>query len=150
MRRAVESKDADKAKEARALFRRASRASPEHPLPFQLYYDSFGAMGETPPKDAIEGLLHATVLVPQDASLRVRAAIELLREGNVDQARTILAPSAFQAEGIGENNSLKLIREMETTRDTKALLAKATELKLDQVNEFIEPKDDDDEDEKQD
>ena len=147
MRRAVAAGDRNLAREARAWFRKANRADPDHALPFQLYYDSFGAMGETPPKDAVEGLLHATVLVPQDTSLRVRSSVELLREGNVVQARAILAPVAFRAEGFGENPPLKLIREMDNTRDAAVLLAKAEELKLVSVNEFIEqPEEEDEED----
>jgi hypothetical protein len=61
------------------------------------------------------------------------------------QARSILAPAAFRAEGFGENPPLKLIREMEQTRDAAALLAKAAELKLDKVNEFIEQPDEEEE-----
>lgn len=147
MRRAVAAGDRAIAREARDWFLKANRADPDHALPFQLYYDSFAAMGETPPQDAVEGLLHATALVPQDASLRVRSAIELLREGNVVQARAILAPAAFRAEGFGENPPLKLIREMESTQDTAALLAKAAELKLDRVNEFVEQPDEEEESE---
>lgn len=64
--------------------------------------------------------------------------LALLRERNVAQARTILAPAAFVAEGAGENNALKLIRTMNETQDPTALLAKAAELKLDRVNDFIE------------
>lgn len=143
MRRAIAANDAAMATEARSWFLKANRANPEHALPFQLYYDSFGAMGEQAPKDAVEGLLHATVLVPQDPSLRVRSAMELLREGNLEQARSILAPAAFRAEGVGENNPLKLIKEMEQTTDTAALLAKAGELKLDKVNEFLDQDEDD-------
>lgn len=143
MRRAIAAGDAALAGQARDWFLKANRADPDHALPFQLYYDSFGAMGETPPKDAVEGLLHATVLVPQDPSLRVRSAMELLREGNLSQARAILAPAAFRAEGVGENNPLKLIKEMERTEDTAAVLAKAAELKLDKVNEFVEQDDED-------
>jgi tetratricopeptide (TPR) repeat protein len=146
MRRALAAGDRDQAKEARRWFLKANRADPTHALPFQLYYDSFGAMGETPPADAVEGLYSAAVLVPQDTTLRVRAAIALLREGNVGQARSILAPAAFRAEGFGENPPLKLIREMENTQDAAALLAKAAELKLDRVNEFIEQPDEDEED----
>jgi tetratricopeptide (TPR) repeat protein len=137
MQRAIAAGSREMALEARDWFLKANRADPNHALPFQLYYDSFAPMGETPAKDAVEGLLHATVLVPQDQSLRIRSAIELLREGNVVQARAILAPAAFRAEGFGENPPLKLIREMESTRDPQALLAKAAELKLDKINEFI-------------
>ena len=71
----------------------------------------------------------------------------MLREGNVVQARAILAPAAFRAEGFGENPPVKLIREMENTQDAQALLAKARELKLDRVNEFVEqPDESEDED----
>ena len=147
MRRAIAAGSREMAQEARDWFLKANRAAPDHALPFQLYYDSFGAMGDAPPKDAIDGLLHATVLVPQDESLRIRSAVELLREGNVVQARAILAPAAFRAEGFGENPPLKLIREMENTQDAQALLAKARELKLDRVNEFVEqPDESEDED----
>jgi len=146
MQRAVGAGNRDLAREAREWFLRANRANPNHALPLQLFYDSFAAMGETPTDGAVNGLYAATILVPQDPLLRVRAAIELLREGNLAQARSILAPAAFRAESIGENPPLKLIREMEHTQDTAALLAKAAELKLDKVNEFIEQPDEDEED----
>jgi tetratricopeptide (TPR) repeat protein len=143
MRRAIAAGDRAIAREARDWFLKANRADPNHALPLQLFYDSFGAMGDTATDGAVNGLYAAMIMVPQDASLRVRAAIEKLREGNVAQARSILAPAAFQPEGVGENPPLKLIREMDKTRDTAALLAKAAELKLHQVNEFIEQPDED-------
>ena len=130
-------------KEARSWFRRANRTDPNHALPFQLYYDSFGAVGATPPADAVAGLYRAVVLVPQDDSLRIRGALALLREGQVDRARAVLAPAAFVAEGTGDNKALKLIREMDQTTDAEKLLAKAAELKLG-ANEFIAPPDEKD------
>jgi tetratricopeptide (TPR) repeat protein len=141
MRRAIAAGDHAVAKEARDWFLKANRTKPDYALPFQAYYDSFGVMGETPPQGAVDGLYSATVLVPQDPNLRIRAAIELLREGEVEKARSILAPAAFTAEEIGENDPLKLIKEMENTQDAEALLAKAVELKLDKINEFIEEDD---------
>lgn len=124
--------------EARSWFRRANRANPNHALPFVLNYDSFGAVGEVPPANAVTGLYRAAVLVPQDSFVRMRAAVALLREGQVGRARSVLAPAAFAAEGAGENNALKLIKEMATTTDPATLLARAVELKLD-VNEFTAP-----------
>ncbi len=147
MRRAIATADREQAAEARRWFLRANRADPNHALPLQLFYDSFSAIGETPPDGAVNGLYAAMTLVPQDASLRIRAAIELLREGNVIQARRVLAPAAFRPESLGENDPLKLIREMERTQDAAVLLAKAAELKLDKVNEFIEQPDEENEDE---
>jgi tetratricopeptide (TPR) repeat protein len=145
MRRAVAGGSRETAQEAREWFLKANRANPNHALPLQLFYDSFAAVGDTPTDGAVNGLYAATVLVPQDPSLRVRSAIELLRQGDLAQARAILAPAAFAAESIGENPPLKLIREMENTQDTAALLAKAAELKLDRFNEFIEQPDEDEE-----
>lgn len=139
MRRALAAgNDAELVRAARGWFLRANRADPNHALPFQLYYDSFGAVGATPSASALTGLYRAVVLVPQDETLRIRAAIALLREGHMDNARAVLAPAAFVAEGAGENAALKLIREMEQTSDTEKLLAKAAELKLAGVNEFAE------------
>lgn len=141
MRRAIAAGDRGLVREARDLFLKANRLRPDYALPFQAYYDSFAAMGETPTQGAVDGLYSATILVPQDAKLRIRAAVALLREGDVQRARSILAPAAFVAEEIGENKPLQLIKEMERTTDTAALLAKAAELKLDRVNEFIEQDD---------
>lgn len=146
MRRAIEKKDAALATQARGWLLKANRANPDHPLPFVAYYDSFAPMGQAPGQDAVDGLFRAAVLVPQDTDLRIRAAIALLREGAIDDARRILAPAAFAAEGSGENKALKLIKEMIAAKDKDALLAKAAELKLDQVNEFIEPPKDKDDD----
>ena len=147
MRRAIAAGDRDVAQEARDWFLKANRANPNHALPLQLFYDSFAAMGETPSDGAVNGLYAAMILVPQDSSLRVRSAIELLRQDDLAQARSVLAPAAFQAEGVGENPPLKLIREMERTEDTAPLLAKAAELKLDKVNEFIDQPEEDEDDE---
>ena len=145
MRQAIASGSREIAQEARGWFLKANRLQPNHALPLQLFYDSFGAMGEKPTPGAVNGLYAATMLVPQDTTLRVRSAIELLREGDIKHARLILAPAAFQAEGVGENPQLKLIREMEKTEDPAALLAKAADLKLDKVNEFIDQPDEEDE-----
>lgn len=145
MHRAIEAGDPQHAKDARSWFRKANRANPNHALPFQLYYDSFAAVGETPPADAVNGLYRATVLVPQDEGLRIRSAIALLREGDAASARAIIAPAAFAAEGSGENNALKLIKEMDVTSDPQALLAKARELKLAGMNEFLAPQKKEDE-----
>lgn len=142
MRRAIAGNDAGLAREARSWFLKANRANPDHALPFMLYYDSFGAMGVEAAKDAVAGLYRAVVLVPQDPTLRVRAAVALLREGDVIRARSIIAPAAFEAEGSGENNALKLVKAMEETLDRDTLLAKVTELKLDRVNDFAEPEKD--------
>ncbi|HEU4652091.1 MAG TPA: DUF1570 domain-containing protein, partial [Croceibacterium sp.] len=146
VRRALAANDKAAVAAARSWFRRAARAHQDSALPFMLYYDSFTALGETPPADAINGLYRAVVLVPQDTELRIRAALALIREGQVARARSVIAPAAFTPEAGSENKSLKLVRAMNETQDPPALLAKAAELKLDQTNDFIDPPDDEDND----
>ncbi len=149
IRRAVEVRDDPEkskpwAEEGRKWLLKANRVDPEHALPFVVYYDSFGALGQTAPDDAVAGLFKATTVVPQDSSLRVRSAVELIRHDEHDLALSMIAPAAFEAEGSGENKPLKLVREMQETRDKEKLLEKAKELKLDQLNEFVPPAEDED------
>ena len=61
-----------------------------------LFYQSYGAAGVAPTKNAVEGLLYAVALVPQDDGLRVNAVRQLLIEGHLAEARTMFAPLAFQ------------------------------------------------------
>jgi hypothetical protein len=139
----MEAQDREMMEDARGWALKANRVDPDHALPFVVYYDSFGAMGEAPTDDAVNGLYRAVMIVPQDLNVRIRAGIELLRQGDVRSAQLLMAPAAFQAEGSGENKVLKLMREMGESADKDDLLAEANELKLDRVNEFIPPSEDD-------
>ena len=56
------------------------------------------------------------------------------------------SPAAFTPEEGAQNKALKLIQAMDETQDPQALLAKAAELKLDQVNDFVDPPKDGDDD----
>ena len=146
MRKALAKHDNDGVAAARSWFRKAAVGHQDSALPFVLYYDSFTALGQTPPPDAVAGIYKAVLLVPQDPTVRIRTALSLIREGNVARARSIIAPAAFAAEGAGENKALKLLKEMDKTKDSQALIAKAAELKLDKVNDFIDPPKDEDKD----
>jgi len=146
VRRALAANDEAAVARARSWFRRAARAHQDSALPFMLYYDSFTALGQTPPPDAVSGLYRAVVLVPQDTSLRIRAALALIREGQVARARSVIAPAAFTPEEGADNKALELVRAMDETQDPQALLAKAAELKLDRTNDFVDPPEDEEED----
>jgi tetratricopeptide (TPR) repeat protein len=108
---------------ARNWFLKANQVDPNHPLPFELYYDSFSAAGETPPADAVSGLFRATVVMPQDSGLRARAAAELIRAGNVKRARTVLAPVAFNPHASQDNPARKAIEKIDAGASAKDLLA---------------------------
>ena len=97
-RRALANKDVAMWRRARGLFLRANQLDPNFALPFQLYYDSFVAAGQTPPESAVIGIRRAVVLVPADTGLRVRAGVSLIRSGDLSLARTILAPVGLLGE----------------------------------------------------
>jgi tetratricopeptide (TPR) repeat protein len=127
---------------ARQWFLKANRVDPNAALPFVLYYDSFVAAGQKPPPDALDGLYRAVVLVPEDSSVRIRAALEMIRANGLKAARSMIASVAFQAEGTGEPAAHKLLVAIDSGSDREALLAKAHELKLDQFNDFVDPPED--------
>jgi tetratricopeptide (TPR) repeat protein len=99
--RARASKPGDDAawKAARRWFVRANRSEPAAPEPLVWYYRSFLEEGVAPPANALQGLKSATILAPEDTDLRMRVALQLLRTGGKEEARTLLAPVAFDPHG---------------------------------------------------
>lgn len=99
--RAKASSGADAAawKGVRRLIGQANRADPNHPEPLILYYRSFAAEGVAPTPLAVDGLLQAFALAPQDLGLRMNAARQLLVDGKAAEARRALAPIAFDPHG---------------------------------------------------
>ena len=59
------------------------------------YYQTYLEQGVAPPAQAVDGLLFAVDLVPQDDDLRLMAVRQLLRESNGDEARKLFAPIAY-------------------------------------------------------
>lgn len=86
-------------KAVRRLIGQANRADPNHPQPLILYYQSFAAQGIAPTRLAVDGLLQAFALAPQDVGLRMNAARQLLVDGKAAEARRALAPIAFDPHG---------------------------------------------------
>lgn len=91
--------DAAAWKEVRRRIALANRADPNDPRPLILFYQSFGAQGVTPTRNAIAGLLQAFELAPQDMGLRMNAARQLLLDGSGAEARAALTPIAFDPHG---------------------------------------------------
>jgi len=86
-------------KAVRRLIGQANRADPNDPEPLILYYRSFGEQGIAPTPLAVDGLLQAFALAPQDLGLRMNAARQLLVDGNAPDARRALAPIAYDPHG---------------------------------------------------
>jgi tetratricopeptide (TPR) repeat protein len=83
----------------RHLIAQANRADPNDAEPLILFYRSFAAQGVPPTRNAVEGLMEAFELAPQDAALRMSAARQLLVDGKTAEARAALAPIAFDPHG---------------------------------------------------
>jgi Flp pilus assembly protein TadD len=86
-------------KEIRRLIAAANRIDPNDPRPLILFYRSFAQQGMAPTRNAVEGLLQAFALAPQDAGLRMNAARQLLVDGKAAEARRALAPIAYDPPG---------------------------------------------------
>lgn len=79
----------------RSNFSRANRLDVHSPEPLMYYYQTYLEQGVAPPAQAVDGLLFAVELVPQDDDLRLMAVRQLLREGNGGEAKKLFAPIAY-------------------------------------------------------
>jgi tetratricopeptide (TPR) repeat protein len=111
-------------REIRGWFLKANRLDTENAEPLMLYFQAFAASGAPPTKNAVEGLLYAVALVPQDSDLRVTAVHELLVEKRLEEARQLFAPLAFQPHATEEyrETSAKIMAAI-TAGDGKTALA---------------------------
>ncbi len=92
------SKNAEKAdwKTVRGWFTRANKLDTENAEPLMLFYESFVQQGARPSKNAIDALLYAQTLAPQDDGLRGMAVQQLLVDNRTAEAKHLFAPLAFQ------------------------------------------------------
>ncbi|HEU0098247.1 MAG TPA: hypothetical protein VFQ67_05660 [Allosphingosinicella sp.] len=109
-------------KAVRRLIAQANRADPNHPQPLILYYQSFAAQGIAPTRLAVEGLLQAFALAPQDTGLRMNAARQLLVDGKATEARRALAPIAYDPHGGTLGQAVAAVIAKLDSSGTKAAL----------------------------
>lgn len=104
-RMAVAGKAGDQSKETWSAIRKvitaANRLDPDDPEPLTLFYRSFAEAGQTPTKNARQGLYTAHMLGPQDRELRLNAAASYLQEDNRPMARELLKPLAYDPHNGG-------------------------------------------------
>lgn len=72
------------------------------PRPLIAYYYSFYEAGEEPTDTAIVALETAYDMAGSDDGYRLLLTRQLLTEGRIEQARTVLMPVAFQGHGQGQ------------------------------------------------
>jgi len=83
-------------KEVRGWFAKANRLDTENAEPLMLFYQTYVDSGAAPTKNAVDGLLYAVALVPQDNGLRINAVRQLIVEKRLTEAKALFAPLAFQ------------------------------------------------------
>jgi hypothetical protein len=121
---ALKSKDATIWRDVRRWFVEASRVDTEDAEPKFLYHATFRAAGVPPTRNAVEALLYAQQLVPQDTSLRMQVVHQYMIDGKAEQARLLLGPVAYNPHGgVGRVWAGKIMAEL-AKKDTKAALAR--------------------------
>ena len=132
LRRAIKAGPADAAawRDARHWIIQANRIDPDYALPLVLFYSSYLLAHETPRPSAVDGLLHAVDLVPQESDVRVMAFGALLDKGDLPAARRVLAPVAFNPHATGENPVRAIVELIDSGADLTAVRTAAVAAKL--------------------
>ncbi len=132
MRRAQAAKAADPAmwRDVRRLIVKANRIEPNYALPLVIYYSSYLMANERPSDTAVDGLLRAVQLAPQDTGLRVLAFGACLQQGDLPLARRMLASVAFDAHAKGDNPARAIIDLIDNGATIDAVREAATKAQL--------------------
>lgn len=108
----------------RSWFLQANKVDTQYAAPLALFYETFDKSGQSPTKNAVDGLLYAVVLAPQDQAVRIDAVRQLLMENRMSEAKTMLAPIAFLPHGSQETRqALAKIMAAISAGDAKSALS---------------------------
>jgi hypothetical protein len=89
-----------------------------------LFYQTYAAAGQAPPKSAIDGLLYAQALSPQDRGLRLATVRRLLHEDKPAQAEPMFATLVFDPHlSITTQPLLMSVLDKIKAKDAKGALA---------------------------
>lgn len=110
-RRAVVTGRSDKAAwaEVRSWLRKANKIDPNAAWPLMLFYQSFLAQQIKPSINAVQALRRSLELVPQDGGLRMLLVSEYLMEDDLTEARSTLAPLAFDPHSPPDSPAVRLL-----------------------------------------
>jgi tetratricopeptide (TPR) repeat protein len=101
-------------KAVRTAYIAANHVDPDDPRPLIGFYESFRGEGVTPTRSAVNGLMRALVLAPQDRNLRMTTAVQLLADDKPQEARAILGPIAYDPHSSEASQSaLALIQQID-------------------------------------
>ena len=110
--------------QVRSWFIRANKADTENAESLMLFYQSYLVEGRPPTKNAVDALLYALELAPQDEMVRLMTVRQLLLDKQVAQARAAFAPLAFEPHAGAQRREWTMkIMDAITTGDANAALA---------------------------
>lgn len=132
MRRAVKASPTDPAlwRDARQWIVKANRMAPDYALPLVMFYTSFLIAHEPPRPSAIDGLMRAVELAPQESGVRILAFGALLDKGDLPAARRALAPVAFNPHAGGDNPVRAIVALIDSGADVATVRDAAIKAKL--------------------
>lgn len=107
----------------RSWFLEANKIDPEAPEPLAMFYKTYLYANERPTKNAIDALLYAQVLAPQDDSVRLMAVRQLLSDHDIGKAKQIFAPFAYSphSKNVWRANSERALAAMEQGHADEAM-----------------------------
>lgn len=126
--------------EARKPLLAANALENDDAEPLMLFYLSYAMADEQPTRNAVDALLQAQALAPQDVGLRMTAAHQLLRDGEQKSARAMIAPVAFSPHNSKLTEIGRAVVERLDAGDAAAALAL-----MDQENQATDAAEDEEE-----
>lgn len=107
---------------ARKLFIAANKLDPEDPEPLLEFHASFAREGVRPTDNAVAALHYASNLAPQDSGLRMNSAMQYLVDGKLAEARSTLAPIAYDPHGRKAATAARSMMAKIDARDAEGAL----------------------------
>lgn len=123
--------------EIRSWFLRANKVDREAAEPLIQFYSAYFYSGARPSKNAVDGLLYALAIAPQDNKLRILAVRQMLVDNRIADARKYFAPLAFQPHASKKwlEASTKVMTALNTNDRSGAIAS------LDEAEEIANGKD---------
>jgi predicted Zn-dependent protease len=101
----------------------ANKIDTEDAEPLFLHYESFVRAGQRPTANATEGLIYSLALAPQDKGLRMTAVAAMIADGHLAEARSALAPVAFDPHSSKGREQARKIMDALGSKDEKAAMS---------------------------
>ena len=115
-------------KDVRSWFTKANRLDPDDAEPLMLFYQSFGAEGVPATRNAVQGLVYAHGLVPQDSDLRMMLVRQLITDSNFAGAQKVYGPIAYDPHAGKSRQGRMLVVARLQAKDAKGAIAKLDEM----------------------